>query len=65
LLVNIWLRTLEGLPAFEARLRQGIPDLAIADRSVLLWRVKFAGQLLDVEGRHIRSVPIAPWRAVT
>jgi DNA-binding Lrp family transcriptional regulator len=59
LMFTVWLRGIDDLSAFEARLAKRVPDLAIGDRSVTLWSLKLGGHILDPQGRHIRAVPIA------
>ncbi|WP_106399289.1 Lrp/AsnC family transcriptional regulator [Actinocorallia populi] len=61
ILLTVWLRAVDGLPAFEASLAARVPELAITDRTLTLWNLKFAGQLLSPEGRRLRSVPLALW----
>lgn len=60
-LLTVWLRDVGDLPAFESSLASRIPDLAITDRTLTLWNLKFAGQLLSPEGRRLRSVPLSMW----
>ncbi|WP_225801268.1 Lrp/AsnC family transcriptional regulator [Streptomyces sp. NK15101] len=61
LLLTVWLRSVEDLPSFEARLYARFPELTVADRAVTLWPLKLAGQILDPRGRRIRGVPVAFW----
>ncbi|MER6347021.1 Lrp/AsnC family transcriptional regulator [Streptomyces sp. NPDC001595] len=61
LLLTVWLRSMEDIAAFEARLSTRFPELAVADRAVTLWPLKLGGQILDPKGRHIRGVPVAFW----
>jgi DNA-binding Lrp family transcriptional regulator len=58
---TLWLRSLDQLPALEARLATRIPDLTVAERIVTLWRLKIGGHILDPEGRHLRFVPVQAW----
>lgn len=61
LLLTVWLRSAEDIGAFEARLTERFPELAVMDRAVALWQLKIAGHLLDPRGRHIRGVPVTFW----
>ncbi|MBW0273046.1 AsnC family transcriptional regulator [Nocardia sp. MH4] len=61
LIFNVWLRTMADMPAFEARLTEAMPDLAIADRSMALWPLKIGATLLDPHGRYLRHIPIGRW----
>lgn len=61
LMISVWLRALEDLPGFEARLARQAPELVVADRTVVLSRAKLGGHLLDADGRHLRAVPMSPW----
>lgn len=61
ILFSIWLRAIDDLPAFEASLAARVPELSITDRTLALWSLKFAGQLLSPEGRRLRSVPLGEW----
>lgn len=61
ILFTVWLRSVDDLPAFEASLAGHSPDLVVTDRTIALWILKFAGRLLDPEGRHLRAVPLALW----
>ncbi|ROO84676.1 DNA-binding Lrp family transcriptional regulator [Actinocorallia herbida] len=63
LLFTAWLRSVDAIPAFEASLAEHSPELVVTDRAIALWKLKFAGHLLDPQGRHLRSVPLAPWAA--
>jgi DNA-binding Lrp family transcriptional regulator len=58
---TVWLRSLDDLPALETRLTTRIPELAITERAVTLWPLKFAQHILDPNGRHIRHVPTPAW----
>ncbi|WP_460308281.1 Lrp/AsnC family transcriptional regulator [Actinocorallia aurea] len=61
LLFTAWLRSIDDIPAFEASLAEHSPDLVVTDRAIALWKLKFAGRLLDPQGRLLRSVPLAGW----
>lgn len=61
LLFAVWLRSVDRVQAFETALRRRFPQLAVTDRSVALWQMKLAGQLLDPDGRHLRTVPFWTW----
>lgn len=65
LMLTVWLRSAEDIAAFEARLADRFPELAVADRAVALWQLKIAGHLLDPLGRHIRGVPVTFWEDPT
>ncbi|MGI5327094.1 Lrp/AsnC family transcriptional regulator [Actinomadura nitritigenes] len=57
----VWLRSVERVQSFETALLRRFPQLTITDRAVALWQVKLAGQLLDPQGRHLRTVPFWTW----
>lgn len=61
LVFTAWLRSLPDAATFEARLTGQIRDLTVTDRNVTLWTLKLGGHILDPHGRHLRSVPVAPW----
>ncbi|WP_406486238.1 Lrp/AsnC family transcriptional regulator [Streptomyces sp. NBC_01563] len=61
LLLTVWLRSMEDMSAFEARLYARFPELTITDRAVTLWPLKLASQILDPQGRRIRGVPVSFW----
>ncbi|GAA4833383.1 Lrp/AsnC family transcriptional regulator [Kitasatospora terrestris] len=61
LLLTVWLRSVQDIPAFEARLYARFPELTVTDRAVTLWPLKLAGQVLDPRGRRIRGVPVDFW----
>ncbi|BEL09778.1 AsnC family transcriptional regulator [Actinoplanes sichuanensis] len=61
LLVVVWLRSVQDIAAFEARLAVQVPELTITDRAVALWVLKLGGHLLDPHGRNLRSVPLGFW----
>nr|QIY94283.1 Lrp/AsnC family transcriptional regulator [Streptomyces sp. S1D4-11] len=58
LLIDVWLRDLRDVHAFEAHLSRRLPRLTVADRSVVLRAVKHMGHLLDRDGRCIAVVPL-------
>jgi len=58
LVIDVWLRDLHDVHAFEAHLSRKLPRLTVADRSVVLRTVKHMGRLLDHEGRCIGVVPL-------
>jgi len=55
------LRSAGDIPRFQARLARELPALDITDQAFSLWTIKLAGHLLDLEGRHVRHVPIGRW----
>jgi hypothetical protein len=61
LIFGVWLRRMDDLQPFEARLAAKAPDLAITDRAVNLWPMKLGGHILDPYGRRIRSIPLSLW----
>ncbi|GGN28003.1 DNA-binding Lrp family transcriptional regulator [Actinoplanes campanulatus] len=61
LLVVVWLRSVQDIAAFEARLAVQAPELTITDRAVALWVMKLGGHLLDPLGRNLRAVPLGFW----
>ncbi|GAA2897984.1 hypothetical protein Acy02nite_21480 [Actinoplanes cyaneus] len=61
LLLVVWLRSVQEIAAFEARLGAQVPELTIIDRSVALWVMKLGGHLLDPLGRNLRAVPLGFW----
>ncbi|MFC4070763.1 Lrp/AsnC family transcriptional regulator [Actinoplanes subglobosus] len=61
LLVVVWLRSVQDIAGFEARLAVQVPELTITDRAVALWVLKLGGHLLDPLGRNLRSVPLGFW----
>ncbi|BCJ44549.1 AsnC family transcriptional regulator [Actinoplanes ianthinogenes] len=61
LLLVVWLRAVQEIAAFEARLGAQVPELTIIDRSVALWVMKLGGHLLDPQGRNLRAVPLGFW----
>lgn len=58
LVVDVWLRDLRDVHAFEAHLSRKIPHLTVADRSVVLRTVKHMGRLLDHDGHCVGVVPL-------
>ncbi|GLY70378.1 Lrp/AsnC family transcriptional regulator [Amycolatopsis taiwanensis] len=59
LLLMVWLRTLDEMPALEATLVERAPGLVVADRAISLRTMKQLGRLLDGEGRSIREIPLS------
>jgi DNA-binding Lrp family transcriptional regulator len=58
LVIDVWLRDLRDVHAFEAHLSRKLPRLTVADRSVVLRTVKHMGRLLDHDGRCVGVVPL-------
>ena len=58
LVIDVWLRHLHDVHAFEAHLSRKLPRLIVADRSVVLRTVKHMGRLLDHDGRCVSVVPL-------
>jgi DNA-binding Lrp family transcriptional regulator len=58
LVVDVWLRDLRDVHAFEAHLSRKLPRLTVSDRSVVLRTVKHMGRLLDHDGRCVGLVPL-------
>ncbi|MBW8487210.1 Lrp/AsnC family transcriptional regulator [Actinomadura parmotrematis] len=58
LMVNVWVRSMDELAAFEARLLKTWPDVSVADRCVTLRWIKRVGRLLDAHGRSTASIPL-------
>lgn len=58
LVIDVWLRDLRDVHAFEAHLSRRIPHLTVADRSVVLRTFKHMGRLLDHDGHCIGVVPL-------
>jgi len=58
LVIDVWLRALGDVHAFEAHLSRQLPHLTIDDRSVVLRTVKHMGRLLDVDGHCVGVVPL-------
>ncbi|MGW6142474.1 Lrp/AsnC family transcriptional regulator [Streptomyces sp. NPDC055140] len=58
LVVDVWLRTLHDVHAFEAHVSRRLPRLAVTDRSVVLRTVKHMGRLLDRDGHSVGVVPL-------
>ncbi|MBB2945590.1 DNA-binding Lrp family transcriptional regulator [Actinoplanes lutulentus] len=61
LILVVWLRSVQEVAAFEARLSVQVPELTITDRAVALWVMKLGGHLLDPLGRNLRTVPLGFW----
>ncbi|OIJ68643.1 Lrp/AsnC family transcriptional regulator [Streptomyces mangrovisoli] len=59
LMTTVWLRSVDDIQPFEASLVKRVPGLEVKDRSVTLWQLKHAGQVLDPDGRLLRSVPLS------
>ncbi|MFC4501137.1 MULTISPECIES: Lrp/AsnC family transcriptional regulator [Streptomyces] len=59
LVVDVWLRALHDVHAFEAHLSRQLPRLTVDDRSVVLRTVKHMGRLLDRDGRCTGVVPLS------
>jgi len=58
LVIDVWLRALGDVHAFEAHLARRLPRLTIDDRSLVLRTVKHMGRLLDGDGRSVGIVPL-------
>ncbi|WP_262698771.1 MULTISPECIES: Lrp/AsnC family transcriptional regulator [Streptomyces] len=58
LVVDVWLRGLSDVHAFEAHLARRLPRLTVDDRSLVLRTVKHMGRLLDEDGRSVGVVPL-------
>ncbi|MGW3415021.1 Lrp/AsnC family transcriptional regulator [Streptomyces sp. NPDC000888] len=58
LVIDVWLRALGDVHAFEAHLSRQLPSLTIDDRSVVLSTVKHMGRLLDENGHCVGVVPL-------
>ncbi|MFE7157038.1 Lrp/AsnC family transcriptional regulator [Streptomyces sp. NPDC057636] len=58
LVVDVWLRTLHDVHAFEAHVSRRLPRLTVTDRSVVLRTVKHMGRLLDRDGHSVGVVPL-------
>jgi len=59
LVIDVWLRALDDVHAFEAHLSRRLPRLSIQDRSVVLRTVKHMGRLLDpTDGHCVGVIPI-------
>ncbi|MFC3740875.1 Lrp/AsnC family transcriptional regulator [Paractinoplanes deccanensis] len=61
LLIVVWLRSVQEIAAFEARLAARVPEMTVTDRAVALWVMKLGGHLLDPLGRNLRPVPLDFW----
>lgn len=55
----VWMRTLSDVSRLEAATEWQLPDVRIADRSVVTRTTKLVGNLLDDSGRAVGYVP---WR---
>ena len=58
LVIDVWLRALGDVHAFEAHLARRLPRLTVDDRSLVLRTVKHMGRLLDGDGRSVGIVPL-------
>ncbi|GAA1093231.1 hypothetical protein GCM10009577_14080 [Streptomyces javensis] len=58
LVVDVWLRGLGDVHAFEAHLSRRLPRPIIDDRSLVLRTVKHMSRLLDEDGRSVGVVPL-------
>ncbi|WP_244321231.1 hypothetical protein [Streptomyces melanosporofaciens] len=58
LVIDVWLRGLSDVHAYEAHLSRRLPPLTIDDRSLVLRTVKHMGRLLDEDGRSVGIVPL-------
>ncbi|MET7931392.1 Lrp/AsnC ligand binding domain-containing protein [Streptomyces sp. NPDC005349] len=60
LVVDVWLRTLHDVHAFEAHVSRRLPRLTVTatDRSVVLRTVKHMGRLLGRDGHSVGVVPL-------
>ncbi|MEU9285734.1 Lrp/AsnC family transcriptional regulator [Streptomyces sp. NPDC048275] len=58
LMIDVWLRALADVHAFEAHLSRRLPRLSIQDRSVVLRTVKHMGRLLDRDGHCVGVIPL-------
>ncbi|MFE2937971.1 Lrp/AsnC family transcriptional regulator [Streptomyces sp. NPDC059255] len=58
LVIDVWLRALSDVHAFEAHLSRQLPRLTVNDRSVVLRTVKHMGRLLDHDGTCVGVVPL-------
>ena len=56
LVIDVGLRALDDVHAFEAHLSRRLPKLSIQDRSVVLRTVKHMGRLLDPADGHCTAV---------
>lgn len=61
LVIDVWLRAVGDVHAFEAHLSRRLPQLTIDDRSVVLRTVKHMGRLLDQSGHSVGIVPLRPF----
>ncbi|MFI0773477.1 hypothetical protein [Streptomyces sp. NPDC021212] len=58
LVIDVWLRALGDVHAFEAHPARRLPRLTIDDRSLVLRTVKHMGRRLDDDGRSVGIVPL-------
>ena len=58
LVIDVWLRALGDVHAFEAHLARRLPRLTIDDLRLVLRTVKHMGRLLDGDGRSVGIVPL-------
>ncbi|WP_051940182.1 Lrp/AsnC family transcriptional regulator [Phaeacidiphilus oryzae] len=61
ILLTAWLRSIEELPGFEARIGGSCPELTVDDKAVTVWPMKLGGQLLDPRGRGLGAIPLWAW----
>jgi hypothetical protein len=61
ILVAAWVRDIDAVRVFEARLARALPHIAVTDRLLTLRTVKRMGRLLDEDGRAIGAVPMDVW----
>ncbi|WP_017540642.1 Lrp/AsnC family transcriptional regulator [Nocardiopsis halophila] len=57
-LLVVWLRAVADLPRVEQRLAARLPGLRVTDRRMVLRTMKLMGQVMDEEGRYVRTVPL-------
>ncbi|MEO5318191.1 Lrp/AsnC family transcriptional regulator [Arthrobacter sp. CC3] len=50
--MTVWMRTLEDVSRLEAAIEEQLPEVRIADRSVVMRTTKLVGTLLDENGRR-------------
>jgi DNA-binding Lrp family transcriptional regulator len=61
ILVAAWVRDIDAVRVFEARLARALPHITVNDRLLTLRTVKRMGRLLDEDGRAIGAVPMDVW----
>jgi DNA-binding Lrp family transcriptional regulator len=61
LMFTVWLHSTNALEPFETLLARQIPELVITARNLVLWNMKFGTNILNPEGRRIRTVPFSLW----